>query len=282
MALVSSLLAVTLACSARSLTGKGWLIASAALTLVSRPAFQIVPLIARRSSYSVREIYQWYDVLNLLPLFGTACFGLFLFSNWSRSRMRLDMRNVLFSFSGRIPRSAFWISVCILFPLGTLLGFAPFVSEAGGLVKGIIWTVYAVWGVLSIWISMAVYAKRWHDCSRSGWMTLVLFLPVIGLFWFLGYLGFVRGARGSNQYGDDPLDTSELSGEAIETNFAAISQSPPRNQPPPELRTPVSFTFSCPHCGQHISTTSDSAGSEGECPTCQRAINIPSPSHAKA
>ena len=207
MVLVSSLLAVALAISVRNLAGRGWLIATAALALVSRPAFQIVSIIARHSS-SVRELYQWDDVLSLPLMFSTACFGLFLFANWSKSRMRLDMRNLLFSFSGRIPRSAFWISVCILFPLGTLVGFAPYVSEASGLAKGIILTVYAVWLVLSTWISLAVYAKRWHDCSKSGWMTLVLFIPVIGLFWFFGYLGFGRGARGSNQFGDDPLETT--------------------------------------------------------------------------
>jgi uncharacterized membrane protein YhaH (DUF805 family) len=137
-----------------------------------------------------------------------ACFGLFLFANWSKSRIRLDIRNLLFSFSGRIPRSAFWISVCILFPLGVLVGFTPYVSEAGGIAKGIILTVYAVWLVLSTWISLAVYAKRWHDCSKSGWMTLVLLIPVIGFFWFFGYLGFVRGTPGSNQFGDDPLEVT--------------------------------------------------------------------------
>jgi uncharacterized membrane protein YhaH (DUF805 family) len=207
MILVSSLLAVALASSTRNLAGKGWLVASAALGLVFRPAFQIISIIARDSS-SLRELYQWDEVIGLLPLFSTACFGLFLFANWSKSRMRLDMRNLLFSFSGRIPRSAFWISVCILFPLGVLLGFAPYVSETSGIAKGIILTIYAVWLVLSTWISLAVYAKRWHDCSKSGWMTLVLFIPVIGLFWFLGYLGFVQGTRGSNQFGDDPLETN--------------------------------------------------------------------------
>lgn len=138
--------------------------------------------------------------------------------------MKLDVGNLLFSFSGRIPRSAFWISVCILFPLGTLLGFAPFTSEATGVPKGIIWTVYALWCVLSIWISLAVYAKRWHDCGRSGWMSLILLLPIIGPFWFLGYCGFVRGASGPNQYGDDPLNTDGLI-SALERTAAPLDSS---------------------------------------------------------
>jgi len=142
----------------------------------------------------------------LFVLFGTACFGLFLFANWSASRMKLDLMNFLFSFTGRIPRSAFWVSICIFFPLGTILGFVPLTTDAEGIVKIIIWVIYVVWMIISIWISLAVYTKRWHDCSKSGWMTLILLIPVIGVFWFLGYLGFVRGTHDSNMYGDNPLN----------------------------------------------------------------------------
>ena len=142
--------------------------------------------------------------------------------------MKLDIGNLLFSLSGRIPLSAFWIYVCILFPLSTHLGFAPFISEAQGIPKGIIWTVYGLWCLLHFWISCAVYTKRLHDCGKSGWMWLVLLVPIAGPFWFLGYCGFVRGTPGPNQYGDNPLDT--------ETNTSA-----PHPQPapafPPALRS---------------------------------------------
>jgi uncharacterized membrane protein YhaH (DUF805 family) len=63
-----------------------------------------------------------------------------------------------------------------------------------------------VWLALSVWIALAVYTKRWHDCGKSGWMNLVLLIPIIGPFWFLGYCGFVKGVSGQNQYGADPLD----------------------------------------------------------------------------
>ena len=203
--LVSSILAVVLTSSARNLTGKGWLIAFTVITLVTWPGFRIISLIAQGSS-DPHQIYYWYGVLNLFVLFGTACFGLFLFSNWSISRMNLDFKNLLFSFTGRIPRSAFWISLCILFPLSTILGFAPFTTEADGFPKIIIWVVYVGWSILSIWISLAVFTKRWHDCSKSGRMSLILFIPIIGLFWFLGYLGFVQGTHDHNQYGDNPFN----------------------------------------------------------------------------
>lgn len=36
------------------------------------------------------------------------------------------------------------------------------------------------------------------------------------------------------------------------------------------------FKFSCPHCGQHISATSDFVGSEASCPSCNNAFVVPS------
>lgn len=205
MVLVSAILAVVLTISAKNLVAKGWLVAYTVITLVTWPVFLILPIIAERSG-DWQRVYYWFDVFHLPTLFGTACFGLFLFANWSRSRTKLDLKNLLFSFSGRISRSAFWISACILFPLGTLLGFAPFITKTVGITKIIIWIFYAAWFIPSTWISFAVYAKRWHDCSKSGWMSLILLIPIIGPFWFLGYLGFVRGTLGPNPYGDDPLD----------------------------------------------------------------------------
>ena len=204
-AIVSSVLAVVLAIGSRNLVGKGWLVASVVITLLTSPGFCIISFLAAHSS-NREQIYHWYDVLNVMVLFGTACFGLFLLSNWSKSRMKLDVKHLLFSFSGRIPRSVFWISVCILFPVGTILGFAPYTTSAEGVPKTIIGIIYVSWLILSMWISLAIYAKRWHDCSKSGWMSLVVLIPFIGVFWLFGYLGLVRGTRGANQYGDDPLD----------------------------------------------------------------------------
>ena len=203
--LVSAVLAVVLVNSAKNLIGKKWLLASVIVMLVRSPMYQIIQIIAKHSE-DPSMIYQWFDVFNLLNYFGTACFGIFLFIIWSNSRMNADIKELLFSFNGRIPRSVFWILACILFPLGTMIGYAPFTSEAGGFPKLIMWIIYVCWLIPSIWISFAIYAKRWHDCSKSGWMTLILFIPVIGAFWFLGYLGFVRGTQGSNPYGNDPLN----------------------------------------------------------------------------
>src|SRR5258708_16503164 len=39
----------------------------------------------------------------------------------------------------------------------------------------------------------------------------------------------------------------------------------------------MSFTFSCPHCDQHISAEPEHSGVSGECPTCKQPIVVPDP-----
>ena len=194
----------------KRILGKNWLIAFAVITLVATFASLAIPPIAKYGEVKdVLRLYDWYKLISMFSYFGPACLATFLFVNWSASRMTLDIKSLLFSFSGRIPRSAFWIAGFILFPLGTALGANSYNSNAEGLLKILIWTVYFCWLIPSTWISLAIYIKRFHDCSKSGWMVLVSLIPVIGLLWLIGYLGFVRGADGPNQYGDNLLNTQK-------------------------------------------------------------------------
>lgn len=39
----------------------------------------------------------------------------------------------------------------------------------------------------------------------------------------------------------------------------------------------MTFKFSCPHCGQHISASSVDVHTLGVCPTCQKSIEVPDP-----
>ena len=54
-------------------------------------------------------------------------------------------------------------------------------------------------------ILLAQQAKRWHDLDKSEWMVLVNLIPIIGGIYALINTGFIRGVRGSNRYGPEPL-----------------------------------------------------------------------------
>ncbi len=55
--------------------------------------------------------------------------------------------------------------------------------------------------------TLAVTIRRMHDQNMSGWMYLIILIPIIG-FVFAIYLIVkfcMRGTVGPNQYGPDPL-----------------------------------------------------------------------------
>lgn len=131
------------------------------------------------------------------------------------------MKWLLGSFSGRIPRSKFWIGyltvfATVLFLVYPLIGFIIFLAakaEASGQgMSGGTIAILAVLGIIAliffvlanIW-ALAVYAKRWHDRGKSGWWSLILLIPYVGGLWLLVELGFLKGNSGPNQYGADPL-----------------------------------------------------------------------------
>jgi uncharacterized membrane protein YhaH (DUF805 family) len=65
--------------------------------------------------------------------------------------------------------------------------------------------VLFVFGIVALWISIAVAVKRYHDRNKSGWWVFIVFVPIIGGIWYLVECGFLRGTPGPNDYGPDPL-----------------------------------------------------------------------------
>ena len=116
----------------------------------------------------------------------------------------MDMKWLLFSFDGRLNRQPWWVVVILM---GLLNGgiqqymYGPATGEAGA-GGGI---VAAAIAVLSLWISVAVHVKRWHDRDKSGWWVLIGLVPLLGWIWVLIECGFLRGTDGDNRFGRDPL-----------------------------------------------------------------------------
>lgn len=65
--------------------------------------------------------------------------------------------------------------------------------------------LFALFALLCIlWLNLSIDAKRWHDRDKSGWWMLIGLVPIIGL-WAIIEPGFLRGAEGPNQFGNDPI-----------------------------------------------------------------------------
>lgn len=131
----------------------------------------------------------------------------------------MSFTQFLFSFEGRITRSAYWLKwVLPYFVVMMILGFLfsmfavpadPYATPAAsqGAMSGIVGILFSVVYIASLWPSLAVAAKRWHDRDKSGWWTLIAFVPIIGGLWMLIECGFLKGTDGPNRFGNDPLQS---------------------------------------------------------------------------
>lgn len=133
---------------------------------------------------------------------------------------------LLFGFRGRIARMPYWI--------GTAMSMAVMVIALLFVITGAesVWAlaVFVLLLLIAGFIGIALSLKRLHDRNKGAWW-LVLYLAAPGIFdlaarasdadgldlvffvaslvisiWALIDLGFLRGTRGQNRFGEDPLE----------------------------------------------------------------------------
>lgn len=117
----------------------------------------------------------------------------------------MDWRYLLTSFEGRINRAKFWAGVGILVAAGivaTLIDLMLGIQIGGDQGIGVISLIVSL---VSIYLALAIYAKRWHDRDKSGWWSLIMLVPIVGPIWLLVECGILEGTKGPNRFGPDPL-----------------------------------------------------------------------------
>lgn len=111
--------------------------------------------------------------------------------------------HLLFSPKGRISRSWIWgyggLSFTIL-----IVTMAAYLADRG---LGIV--LFLWWFLISIYAGIMVQIKRYHDHDKSGWWILTEFIPLYNI-WTTIQLLFLRGTRGPNRYGADPLENRDV------------------------------------------------------------------------
>jgi uncharacterized membrane protein YhaH (DUF805 family) len=127
------------------------------------------------------------------------------------------------SFEGRIPRKTFWLAFLVMLVISWVLQLLAFSIFGGSMMAmdpnmspeaqaeaamGAMSAMMLPLGIvilLTLWPTLAMYTKRWHDRNKSGWWSLIMFVPIIGGIWMLVELGFLRGTEGANRFGADPI-----------------------------------------------------------------------------
>ncbi|SHK43085.1 Uncharacterized membrane protein YhaH, DUF805 family [Bradyrhizobium lablabi] len=167
----------------------------------------------------------------------------------------MSLRSFLFSFEGRINRAKYWLValasliIAMFIMMKSLFVLADSLREADPatiatflpiLFYAIAYPLFAV----GLWTYAATTIKRLHDRNRSGWWiipfgVLPVLLPEVAgalgqsyLALFLGTVAFVlsiwsfvetfclRGTRGPNRFGPDPLGADHSSIPAISHGLA--------------------------------------------------------------
>jgi uncharacterized membrane protein YhaH (DUF805 family) len=107
-------------------------------------------------------------------------------------------------FSGRARRTEYWMfalfnifAIIATMILDNLLG-----TTVDELPYGLFYFIY----VLAIFVpGLAVTVRRLHDVGKSGWMYLIVLIPIIGAIWILVLL-VTDSNPGANQYGPNPKE----------------------------------------------------------------------------
>ncbi len=119
------------------------------------------------------------------------------------------------SLNGRIGRGKWWLATIILTIAIIILTFIIIAMMSGSFESSLdpvtgmppIGTLLLIYipSLLSIWPSICISGRRYHDRNKSAWWLMIAFIPLIGAIWMIIELGFLRGTEGSNDFGQDPL-----------------------------------------------------------------------------
>lgn len=98
-------------------------------------------------------------------------------------------------FSGRARRKEYWMFALVNLLVSFGLGFVGALAHAP-------WLSW-IYTVAVLVPSIAVGIRRLHDTGRSGWMMLLVLIPVIGAIVLLVF-AVQDSSPGDNQYGPNP------------------------------------------------------------------------------
>ena len=133
------------------------------------------------------------------------------------------------TFRGRTNRKPYWLTFLSLIGVYFVAGLLGYSIPIAGPI------VAAILVIGALWVSFATLVRRLHDRSKGGWWLIPMYLPVVILsvlaagaegageaeaaaglnilslpfsIWVFVELGCLRGTRGQNRFGPDPLAPS--------------------------------------------------------------------------
>ena len=112
----------------------------------------------------------------------------------------------IFGVSGRIGRVRYLaysigVSFAVLFVAAIISGgFSALLGDTGRLIGGLILGIAYIFIIV---YSFMVAIQRCHDFNSSGWLSLLILIPLVSLIFL-----FIPGTQGENNYGAPPPPNS--------------------------------------------------------------------------
>jgi uncharacterized membrane protein YhaH (DUF805 family) len=146
-----------------------------------------------------------------------------------------EIKKLLFTTEGRIGRKSYILSalgssiagILLIIILGAILGTDSLVFILLAALIYLVLFYASICLLVLFYASICLLIKRLHDRNRSGFFAILSFVPFVNI-WIAIETIFIKGTTGTNEYGEDPLATSDFV-QAATTSVEA----------PTETATPV-------------------------------------------
>jgi len=113
------------------------------------------------------------------------------------------LRTKYADFSGRASRSEFWWFALFTFIVMVVLEVIVLAVQSSGILLTIFGLVFLVVAVGLIVPSLAAIVRRLHDTGKSGWLFLLVLIPLVGGIVLLVFYLLPSDAK-ANAYGEPP------------------------------------------------------------------------------
>lgn len=123
----------------------------------------------------------------------------------------MNFLSLLFSLEGRIGRGQYWLGYLVLVAVAFVAWLAVFLGLDNENI--VLLLVPIVLAPVSLWMSICIMGKRYHDRGKSAWWILICLIPIVGAIWQFIELGLLRGDEGTNEYGPDPIFSFNVAGD---------------------------------------------------------------------
>ena len=116
----------------------------------------------------------------------------------------LKVLNHYTDFQGRARRKEYWMFTLVSSGISVILMIVDYFIGIKILDTGLLYLLYG----LAVFIpTIAVGIRRLHDIGKSGWMMLVIIIPIAGFIWLI-VLYATDSQKGTNDWGECPKDVS--------------------------------------------------------------------------